>query len=428
VRGFFIGAGEMNMTPLMLASVYAARGRLQVASNLSHAQVVTFNPRQSSVTLNEVKGLERGDVIEFDVEAPYTLFTVGAFTRDKPFEGWGIVVKPVEFEAQLATPSTARPGEEIGVEIVLSSLNAPALRASTLNASCLLLVYDARLEHESPVPKLARRIYESIRDATGNLSVGLAPDGNDPQWAPSDDRMFIRAMAGAPPPSPVMLQAAVSPAMFKRAMPADQVMSVTPSFAKAEVEAPAMVVALSRMEFPELAYIEFFDIEGQASRAVKLGDQIGTWRVRAYVFKGADYSELTSDVQADKLLYAELDLPAIASIGDDILASVNYNTREPAELVIATAWGETRRRVTGSGRERFSIQGPGRVQVRIENPTGSDWTVRDVLWPGKQRVTASRLMILDKGQTARGEKVVVYATMGLALKDTIAALVHYPFG
>ena len=88
----------------------------------------------------------------------------------------------------------------------------------------------------------------------------------------------------------------------------------------------------------------------------------------------------------------------------------------------------TRRQVKGSGLERFSIQGPGRVQVRIESASGSDWTLRDVLWPGKQRVIASRLMILDKGQTARGEKVVVYATPGQALKDTITALIHYPFG
>ena len=189
-----------------------------------------------------------------------------------------------------------------------------------------------------------------------------------------------------------------------------------------------MVIAPSRMEFPELAYIEFFEVAGHASRSVKLGDQIGTWRVRAYIFKGADYAELTSDVQADKPLYAELDLPAIASVGDDILASVNYSTREPAELMIATATGQTRRQVKGSGLERFSIQGPGRVEVRIESATDSDWTVRDVLWPGKQIVTASRLMILDKGQTARGEKVVVYATPGQTLKDTITALIHYPFG
>ena len=37
-------------------------------------------------------------------------------------------------------------------------------------------------------------------------------------------------------------------------------------------------------------------------------------------------------------------------------------------------------------------------------------------------------MILDKGQSAQGEKVVVYASMGQVLKDTITALIHYPFG
>ena len=72
--------------------------------------------------------------------------------------------------------------------------------------------------------------------------------------------------------------------------------------------------------------------------------------------------------------------------------------------------------------------GRGAIEVQIENASGADWTSRDVLWPGKQIVTASRLMILDKGQTARGEKVVVYASMGQALKDTITALIHYPFG
>ncbi len=428
VRGLYIGAGEMNMTPLMLANVHDVTGKLQVASRMSHVQLVAFDPRHGTSRVVERGPLERGDVVEFDVDAPYTLFTVGALTQDKPFEGWGVVVRPVEFEAQLATPSTARPGEEIGIEIALSSPDIAALQASALHAACLLLVYDARLEHESPVPRLARRIYESVRDATGNLNTGQVTDGNDERWAPPDDRMFMRAMAGVPPQSPVRLQAVAAPTRFMRAMPEAEALPATLSVAQDKVEAPAMVVAPTRMEFPELAYLEFFEVEGQASRTVKLGDQIGTWRVRAYVFKGADTVELTSDVQADKPLYAELDLPAIASVGDDILASVNYYTREPAELIIATAQGETRRQVKGSGMERFSIQGPGRVEARIENSSGSDWTLRDVLWPGKQKVTSSRLMILDKGRTARGDKVVVYATLGQALKDTITALIHYPFG
>ena len=86
------------------------------------------------------------------------------------------------------------------------------------------------------------------------------------------------------------------------------------------------------------------------------GDQIGTWRVKAYIFKGVDYQELTADIQADKPVYAELDLPAIASEGDEIEAAVDYYSNEMAELLIATPSGEKRAQVKGSGRERFTIR------------------------------------------------------------------------
>ncbi len=421
VRGFYIGPGAMNVTPLTLESVHAESGKLKAASDISSAQVVSFNPRALTVTLDEVKSLKRGDTIEFAVDAPYTLFTVGAFTKDKPFEGWGIVVKPVAFEAALTAPPTAQPGQEIGIQI----------SESGAGAFCLLLVYDARLEHESPTPKLARRIYESVRDATGNLTAGQVPSAREQkQFVPED--VVLGGVDGMPMMpfavrSPMAVMRAAAPQGYAMAEEAEAM--PTKSLAQTAVaQAPTMVVAPTRMEFPELAYIEMFYLEGQASRTVRLGDQIGTWRARAYVFKGADYRELTADVQADKPLYAELDLPAIASTGDDITAAVNYFTREPAELVVTSLFGETRHRVTGAGAEHFSIQGPGRVEVRIENPHGSDWSVRDVAPPGVQKVTASRLVILDKGQTAQGEKVVIYASMGQVLKDTITALIHYPFG
>jgi hypothetical protein len=377
-------------------------------------------------------------VIEFEVDGPYTLFTVGAFTQDKPFEGWGVVIKPLAFEATLTAPQKAQPGEEIDIYIEAEwedkqakdlSLSHP----STPSLFCWLLVYDARLEHESPVPKLAKRIYESARNAAGNLAAGPVPSAHDQQWAPPDDFVMYAAapkgLAGIPVPrGPVrgIATKAMPLAASQMALGGEPDMMLAPT--ATAVEMPTMVVAPTRMEFPELAYSELFYMEGQASRTVKLGDQIGTWRARAYVFQGTDYRELTADVQADKPLYAELDLPAIASEGDDLSAAVNYHTREPADMVIATPFGETRVQVIGSGTERFAIKGPGRVEVRIENPVGSDWTIRDIAPPGVQKVTASRLMILDKGQTAWGEKVVIYASMGQVLKDTITALIGYPFG
>jgi uncharacterized protein YfaS (alpha-2-macroglobulin family) len=222
-----------------------------------------------------------------------------------------------------------------------------------------------------------------------------------------------------------MLKKAAAAPLMAVAAAAD---AVAGAFAKTETETLTMVVAPTRMEFPELVHLELFYFEGEASRTVRLGDQIGTWRVRAYVMSGVDYQELTADVQADKPLSAELDVPAIASSGDDITAAVNYNTRSPADLVITTLFGETRVKVNGSGAQTFAIKGPGKVDVRIENESGADWSVRDVARPGVQKVTASRLVILDNGQTARGEKVVAYPSVGHVLQDTIVALLRYPFG
>jgi len=417
VRGLYVGAGEVSLTPLMLERVRAESGRLKAASDLPQAQVVLFSPRGGTSAVIDRSELKRGDAIEFETEAPYTLFTLGAFTRDKPFEGWGIVIKPIAFEAALSAPQSARPGDTIDVHVDL-----PPFAAEARAAFCWLLVYDARLEHESPAPKLAKRIYESARDATHNLSAGPVPDARNMPWAPPQDFAVIRASMAVPMPAA---------AMPGGGFPARALMAMTGAglaVAAAATEAPTLVETPARMEFPELAYNELFYLEGQAARTVKLGDQIGAWRVRAYVFRGVDYQELTADVQADKPLYAELDLPAIASDGDDITAAVNYHTREPADLIIATPFGETRARVSGDGAQRFRVQGPGRVEVRIENGGGSDWSVRDIAPPGVQTVTASRLLILDKGQTAQGERVAVYASIGHVLRDTITALINYPFG
>ncbi len=437
VRGFYIGSGEVAMTPLMLESVHAARAKLKAAADVVPAQVVTFNPRTGTSQVIDYVNIKRGETVEFDVDAPYTLFTVGAFTKNGPFEGWGVVVRPLAFEATLiTTPVTAQPGQAIDVQIDLTPLPLGE-EAGVRAAFCWLLAYDARLEHESPVPRLAKRIYESIRDTTGGLTAGPVPNAGDERWNPPEDP--VRFFAGGPPVrakafmrleamQPPMVAAAPSPMVLSAGSGIVAEMRPRALSADMAVEAPTMVVAPTRMEFPELVYNELFYMEGQAARTVKLGDQIGTWRVRAYIFQGADYRELTADVQADKPLYAELDLPAIASPGDDISAAVNYATRRPAELIIATAEGETRAHVGGSGTQRFAIRGPGRVEVRLDGEDGSDWTVRDVAPPGVQKVTASRLLILDKGQTARGEKVVIYVSMGQVLKDTITALISYPFG
>jgi hypothetical protein len=434
VRGLYLGAGEVNMTPLMLESAHTAQGKIKAAADLGQIQIVIFNPRAGTSQVIEREQLPRGAEIEFDVAVPYSLFTVGAFTqKGETFEGWGVVFKPVALEATLTAPKTASPGKEIEIELKQESPLAPEENSGLGGSFCLLLVYDARLEHESPLPKQARQIYDNVRDTTRQLNVGNAPNLEERPFLIGDD--YLAGAEVMDSFGPFLLRSAM-PMMAAPAPAGEPVLQhmlagadYDQSLAEAvETEMPVMVVAPTRMEFPELVHLELFYFEGEASRTVRLGDQIGTWRARAYVIKDVDCLELTADIQADKPLYAELDVPAVASEGDDITAAVNYHTNEPADLVVNTLFGEQRAQVSGSGALSFPIKGPGRVEVRLENPSGADWSVRDVAQPGMQRVTASRLVILDQGQTVRGEKVVVYATMGQVLKDTITALIHYPFG
>jgi hypothetical protein len=437
VRGFYIGPGELDMTPLMLENVHAASGQLRAASDLAQVQILLIDPLTGDQQLLEHNELKRGDLIEFEARAPYTLFTAAAFLAGEesdPFEGWGIVIKPVPFEATLSAPKSARPGEEIDV-----SIEIPPPAPSNVNGSaiCWLLAYDPRLEHESPIPKLAKRIYDSVRDGGSNLIArSVSSAENDPYPSPVD------FMATALPASARMMRTR-APARLRRSRlgePSPQpVVAAAPMMAQAGgvelstfmdtvVEAPEILMTPSRMEFPELAYQELFHFSGKAARTIRLGDQIGTWRLRAYIFKGVDYQELTADVQADKSIYAELDLPAIASEGDKISATVDYNSPGQAELFIATQFGEKRVQVDGSGRERFTIHGPGRVEVVLRGETESDMSVRQVAQPGMQMVTTSQLHILDQGETVSGERVVVYPSIGQVLKETITALTDYPFG
>ena len=196
-----------------------------------------------------------------------------------------------------------------------------------------------------------------------------------------------------------------------------------------EAEPLTFVAAPSREDFPEMAYLELFPVPGIVERTVALGDQIGTWRCRAYLVAGLDVLELTADVEAAKAVYAELDLPAIVGQGDDILASVRYHTQQPATMTLTLPDGQTvSGAVVGHGAETFHLTQPGDVTVHIASAEGEDWTTRTVKAPGLQTVTASRLEILRQGETITGERVVVYPGVADVLQDTIDALGRYPFG
>jgi len=425
VRGLHVSYDGEERTPLRLESVVGETGRLVAMQPAAVVQIVTIQPLSGKVETHEFRDVQAGATLEFPVEAPYTLFMAGQISMRWVYEAWGVVVRPVELAAGLLAPGTALPGAEIAVRV---EAERPAV--------CLLLVYDARLEHESPRPKLARQMIAALRRDTGRLkeggvpSLAILPTGYDGWYGPEGP-----AFGGEPKGMPVgrVLPLGVR-TMAARAAPAGKfvyepapIVEGLPDAVEAE---PLMWVAVpSREDFPELAYLELFPVRGVAERTVRLGDQIGAWRCRAYLVAGLDVEELTADVAVAKPLYAELDVPAIAGQGDDVLAGVRYHSSGPATLTISLPDGRTvSGAVMGHGLESFHLAAPGEIRVHLAGADGEDWTARTVAPPGVQAVTASRLEILKRGETLSGERVVVYPGPEEVLKDTIEALGLYPFG
>lgn len=434
VRGLHVSYDGIETTPLRLETAVGEVGRLISDVQASVVQVVTFHPLTGEVTAAEFRDVKAGDTIEFPIETPYTLFTVGVLATRMPYEAWGVVIHPLEASASLSAPEKAAPGDEIAVSI-----------ESELPASCLFLVYDARLEHESPIPKLAKGMIDAVRSGTSDLKEQTAPTlasmPGGPWGYPFWDNMLdggalLRSMG------PTMAMVKDLPAA-RPSMPVERVMAETgflsrpapaatgalPVTEVADVEALTFVAVPSREDFPELAYMELFPVRDVVERTVPLGDQIGTWRCRAYLVSGLDVQELTADVEAAKAVYAELDLPAIVGEGDDILAGVRYHTQQPAAMTITLPDGHSiSGAVMGHGTETFHLTEPGDVTVHIAAAGGDDWTTRTVKPPGVQIVTTSRLDILQQGEIVQAERVVVYPGPANVLTETIEALGRYPFG
>jgi hypothetical protein len=430
VRGLHVGYGGEENTPLRLESAVGDTGRLIADRKAAAVQVVTFHPFTGATSVYAWTDVSPDDVLDFPVEAPYTLFTVGLLASRQSYEAWGVVIRPQEVSARLSAPERAEPGAEIAIRV---EADRPC--------ACLLAVYDVRLEHESPLPKLGKQMYDAIRTGTERFREHTVPSLSNMPWGWGNpfgpDAVLYRA--GMPPRSgPVFATApkgvlfSMSSAIAETGRPtlerAFQEVGAAPETA-VEVETVTFVAAPSREDFPEVAYLELLAVDGTAERTLRLGDQIGTWRCRAYVVAGLDVVELTADVDAAKAVYAELDLPAIVGQGDDILAGVHYHTQNPATMTIALPGGQTiSGGVMGHGVELFHLTEPGTVTVHIASAEGDDWTTRTVDPPGLQMVTASRLEILKKGEMVQAERVVVYAGPGDVLKETIEALGRYPFG
>jgi hypothetical protein len=267
IRGLHYVHGRQEHTPFALESIVGTEGRIAARRNAELVHLLIFDPLRGDHRKLEFQDVKAGDVLRFRVGYPYALFTLGAFMgRALPYEAWGVVVWPVGLKASLEAPAEAGPEASISVRV---ETDGPA--------SCLLLVYDPRLEHEDPLTRLARCIFEQIFDSTWRLE---ARHVSHVAWLMSGGLQTVEwrfSLQGKGQPMRTALRMSYEEAL-KRA-------------------APRAFLMASGETIPELAHIDLFPVDGPVEVPIQLGDQAVTCRCRAYFFRDYDYVSVTRDIQ-----------------------------------------------------------------------------------------------------------------------------------
>jgi hypothetical protein len=298
VRGLHYGpagGGEDDEEPALfsLEGVVGSEGRIQARCDASLVQVLILDPLGGQPRTFEYRQVKAGDVLSFEVSAPYVVFTLGAFTSGRllPYEAWGTVIRPVALRASLDVPQAASPGAIISARI---ETDRPA--------HCLLLVYDARLEHEDPLTRLAQRIFVHLFEMTCGLwtrRVGRTLNLLQPGSFEWDKVMRGGGLSGRR----MAILSYLVKGLGLEDIPVEGVAASmfnfqTPNLAPMESPATRRAAMLARREdSPELAHIELFPVDGRVEVPVRLGDHARTWRCRAYFFHGYDYVSETRDIE-----------------------------------------------------------------------------------------------------------------------------------
>jgi hypothetical protein len=264
---FYAHAKPQASDPFALERFIATEGQLLARRDVRLVHLLVFDPLSRKVDKQEFQDVKKGDVLRFEVATPYSVFVLGAFMgRALPYEAWGVLLRPVDLAASLEVPQEAAPGATVPVRV---EADRPA--------HCLLLVHDARLEHEGPVARLGRRLLDEIYESTWRLEAGRATQVEWLMQGGHQTLLLQMGLEGKGQPMRLALRQ-MHQATQRRGAPRPFLM------------APDETV-------PELAHIELFPVEGRVEVPVQLGDQPGPWRCRAYFFRGYDYVSVTKDIE-----------------------------------------------------------------------------------------------------------------------------------
>lgn len=431
VRGIYLGSTGVSTNPLVIDSLVGESTVIRVGADFEKLLLAFFEPSTGKYHEEERRYVKRGENIEIRIPHPMTIMMAGGIGKDC-FETYALLIRPENLDLKITAPEKVKPGSEIEFSV-----------RSRRQGKLMLIVADSRLEREDPFDRLTEQLFKNIKGNLSPLSSGSIKEYEIPRSEGLVGRQFAFPIGGMPTrggglPSGMMLSAAPPPPMvmpaaemsFTGAVPVD-IPDAMPMKSAAEPEAEAPLEApptTTRLDFPRIILSEMADFFGTLTKRLKLGDQIGAFSIFAFLIDGEDYTSTKASVETSQEMYAELDTPALMSPGDEITGKVLAKYPGEGALTIRTSLETVEEKVKNFGSFEIILKSAGEVMAQVDGQAGSDVTSKIITIPGRETVTVSELRWLKPGESAEGEKVVAYPNIGWLIKDSVEALVQYPFG
>lgn len=338
-----------------------------------------------------------GDVIEVDTPSPMGLILIGAFIKDKAWEGWATTIAPEGVKPTISTPKHARPGSVVTIDVEASLAGAGA------RSSAYVIVKDARLLGiDTPGSRLAGCSKAYAEAASEKLEIGssmMTLEDALPRPVPPPSAVFSSTLAGSAPrgrpgmvlPSAPMAEGAMPPPMARAitlgsppapgrppggarpsaappggAPPPAPMMAAAPEMvAFAAAPAPpgapppvggkpteqaagagpgpyrsATAVERVRADDPEVLFAGLLPIkDGRASVSLRLGEAFTDYLVEAFVISGLDWAPVEARFRAAKELFAELEVPVFVHPDNTAVGRVHAGASSERMKVRVTRGG-----------------------------------------------------------------------------------------
>ncbi len=467
VQGVNVTTAEVNPEAMFdIDKPVADKVTLKITRPSELVSITIFNPVTQDIKNQEHNAVKVDAKWTIETADSHVIVFFAGLSNGILSEGFFAAFQSPASLVSVEVPSKVEAGGKLSI-----TLRNPTSKG-TAESEVFLLVFDKRKTHTSLYKKIGERIHAHLKQGLEQLPSKIQQNLHDrrmlfdEKYRKEQEEIARRlreeqemkesvkhrsmefetpkmakqrgGMAFASKPAPMMKPPSQPPKLD--AMPAMPAVVTAPQGPPAdtmspESAAPEMPHELFE-EFEDVLYGETFKLEAGESKVVEvsLANQITTWEVRMYSFRGVLFNEIVKDVSAEKSRALTIRAPKILDIenGDSAEIEVHYLTEVPGTLEIllnGSSVIECTDVAKGNGVLTTTIQKKGLVQALLKTANYQLEAIHEVRLPFEQMLLYTHFVHLYPYEPFTPPQEVFVLPNPLPLiRESVHALQGFPFG